>query len=109
MNGEATRAKVAREFIEIVGGLEFLTDGIRAAEMAMILDNLTTAHHGWNNFSTEAAPAKLLHRLVPLSGNIPGAISWRYVKTITMCRIGGYAAWIASRDYDDWLASLLNS
>ena len=105
VNGEVARAKLAREFIEIVGGLEYLPDETIAAEMSMILDNLMTAHHGFDNFFTEEAPARLLHRLVPESGDVPRSVLTKYVKGVTMCRIGnGYGvSWAARRYYDDLL------
>ena len=105
VNGEAPRARLAREFIEIVDGTEFLTDETRAVEISTTLDNLMTAHHGWDNFFTEAAPARLLRRYVPENGDIPMAVLTKYVKTIVMCRIGnGYGvSWAAKGYYDDLL------
>ena len=105
VNGEVARANLAREFIEIVGGLEFLPAETLAAEMSTILDNLTMAHHGWDNFFTEGAPARLLHRLVPESGDVPRTILAKYVKVVTMCRIGnGYGvSWAAQGHYDELL------
>lgn len=104
-NGEVTRANLTREFIEIVDGTEFLTDEILATEMSTTLDNLMTAHSGWDNFFTEAAPARLLHRLVPENGNIPRPVLAKYVKTVVMCRIGnGHGvSWAAQGYYDDLL------
>lgn len=106
-NGEVERATLAREFFEIVEGTEFLTDETRAAEISMTLDNLNTAHLGLNNFSTEAAPARLLSRHVPPNGNVPRPVQAKYVKVITMCRIGnGYGVSYAAQGiYDDLLAS----
>ncbi len=103
VNGEASRAKLAREFIEIVDGTEFLTKETRAAEMSTALDNLMMAHRGWHNFYTEPAPARLLSRLVPKSGDVPRTVWAKYVKTVTMCRIGnGYGiSWAARDHYDD--------
>ena len=107
VNGEAARATLAREFIEIVDGTEFLTDETRATEISTTLDNLMTAHHGLNNFFTEAAPAKLLHRLIPNVGMemFPTIVLAKYVKAVTMCRIGnGHGiSWAAEEYYDDLL------
>lgn len=104
-NGEVTRANLTREFIEIVDGTEFLTDETLATEMSTALDNLMTAHCGWDNFFTEAVPARLLHRLVPKNGAIPRPVLAKYVKTVVMCRIGnGYGvSWAAQGYYDDLL------
>ena len=105
-NGEVPRSNLAREFIEVVGGLDFLPDSTLAPEISMALDNLLTAHNGWNNFRVEGAPARLLHRLVPLTGRVPRPISEKYVKTLTMCTIGnGYGvSWAASEYYDDLIS-----
>ena len=105
-NGEVARASLAREFIEVVEGTEFLTDTTLAAEMSTALENLMTAHQGWNNFYAEPAPARLLHRLVPKSGDVPRAVLAKYVKTLTMCRIGnGFGvSWVALGRYNDLLA-----
>ena len=102
-NGDTTRATLTREFIEIVGGLEYLTDSTRSLELATTLDNLMTAHCGWDNFHTESAPAKLLARIVPENGIVPVDVLPKYVKTLAMCRIGnGYGvSWTARPYYDE--------
>ncbi len=110
-NGEVERAKLAREFLEIVEGLEFLTTEVLTAEMAVTLDNLTTAHYGMDNFFTEAAPARLLQRLVPANGEVPRPVRSKYVKAVTMCRIGnGYGvSWAAQDHYDELLTRFSDS
>ena len=104
-NGEVAKANLAREFIEFVDGQGFLTDTTLSAEMSIALDNLMTAHNGMNNFYTEAPLASSLHNLVPDSGDIPTTVLKKYVKTVTMCRIGnGYGvSWAAQGHYDDLL------
>ena len=106
VNGEVPRANLAREFIEVVGGLEFLPESTLATEISIALDDLLTAHNGWNNFRAEAAPAKLLHHLVPKTGRLPTPILAKYVKTLTLCTIGnGYGVSWAAREYYDCLIS----
>ena len=99
-NGQSERANLAREFIEIVGGFEYLTDDTRAGEMATILDDLITAHDGFNNFHTEPVPARILFRLAR-KGNTPKAVLKKHVKVVVMCRIGnGYGvSWSAKTYY----------
>ena len=103
-NGQKARADLAREFIEVVGGFEFLTDETRAAEMSMIIDDLMTAHHGFNNFYSEPVPARLLFRLAR-PGHVPKIVLKKYVKAVTMCRIGnGYGvSWSAMKYYNRML------
>ena len=106
VNGEVPRSNLAREFIEVVGGLEFLPDSTLSPEISMALDNLVTAHDGWNNFRAEAAPARLLHRLVPVTGRVPVPILKKYVKTLTMCTIGnGFGVSRSAQEYYDDLIS----
>ena len=102
-NGEVTRSSLAREFIEIVDGLDFLPASTLAAEIATALDNLETAHNGWHNFYAEPAPARMLQRLIPGTGDVPRAVLTKYVKTLTLCSIGnGYGfSWAADECYQD--------
>ena len=102
-NGDVARARLAREFIEIVDGQDFLTKEILTTEMSRVLDNLAAAHYGMNNFYTEPGPARLLRRLVPPNGLVPKSVLRNFVKTVTMCRIGnGYGvSWGAKEHYDD--------
>ena len=104
-NGDAVKARLVREFIDIVGGQQFLTDSTLAFEISMALDSLDAAHHGRDNFYNEPAPARSLHRLVPDSGSIPPNVLPKYVKTLTLCRIGnGHGiCWSAQGYYDDLL------
>ena len=105
-NGEVTRSNLAREFIEIVDGLDFLPDSTLVAEISTALDSLETAHNGWHNFHAEPAPARLLHRLIPGNGDVPRAILTQYVKTVALCSIGnGYGvSWAAEEYYSDLIS-----
>ena len=105
-NGEVSRSQLAREFIEIVDGLDFLTDSTLAAEISTALDNLETAHNGWHNFHAEPAPARLLRRLIPGNGEVPRPILTKYVKAVVLCSIGnGYGtSWAAEESYNDLIS-----
>lgn len=109
-NGEATRAKLAREFLEHVGGLPYLPTDALAVEMGTAVDALSAAHGGWNNFHTESGPARIVRNLVPASGAIPRSVLPKFVKTITMCRMGnGYGvSWAATGTYDELIALWTN-
>lgn len=90
-NGEVSRTSLARDFLIIVDGLAYLPTNTIAIEMSSTLDALLSAHNGWNNFHNEPSPARLLQSFVPTSGNIPESVLNKYVKTLTMCKIGnGY-------------------
>lgn len=105
-NGEVARANLTREFIEIVEGQNVLPDLTLAAEIALALDDLIAVHNEWNNFYNEPAPARALHRLVTSSGNIPDTVRHKYIKTVTMCRVGnGRGVSRNARTYYDDLIS----
>lgn len=87
-NGEVTRGKLAREFMELVGGLTYLPQESLALEITTAADALLMAHNGFNNFYNEPPPARQLQRLIPASGIVPLSSVGRYVKAVTMCRIG---------------------
>lgn len=102
-NGEVGRAKLAREFLDLVDGLAYLPSSRLELEISNALDALMAAHNGYNNFYNEPAPARQLQRLIPASGEVPPNASKKYVKTIVMCRIGnGYGiSWAAQPIYDE--------
>lgn len=120
-NGEVSRAKLAREFLDLVNGLTYLPQESMALEISTAVDTLQTVHNGFSNFSNELAPARLLQKLVPVSGQVPNAIVKKYIKVISMCKIGnGYGiSWVAEPIYDEligrfsdgqsyWFVDLLN-
>jgi hypothetical protein len=102
-NGDLNRAQLAREFLELVNGLSFLPTDALALEISLALDNLLAAHSDWNNFSNESSHARILQNLVPASGNVPDSVVAKYVRILTMCRIGnGYGvSWIGQPIYDE--------
>jgi len=102
-NGEVNRAKLAREFLDLVNGLAYLPSSRLEFETSTALDTLMTAHNGYNNFYNEPPPARQLQRLIPASGKVSLNVSKKYVKTVVMCRIGnGYGISLAAEPvYDD--------
>ena len=90
-NAEVSKAKLARNFLTIVNGLSYLPSNTIAVEISSALDTLIVAHNGWHNFYNEPSPARLLKSFVPASGEIPESVLRRYVRVLTMCKIGnGY-------------------
>lgn len=105
-NADVERKRLARQFLTQVQGLGHLTEDTRAAEMSELITNLEAAHYGFNNFHNEPAHARALARYVPETGEIPRAIRGRYVKILTMCRIGnGYGISNAALGYYDRMIS----
>ncbi|MEZ4552452.1 MAG: hypothetical protein R3B59_00930 [Dehalococcoidia bacterium] len=90
-NGDMERARLAREFLERVGGFVELPESTLAIEISNAIDSLYNAHRGFNNFYNEPAPARTLRARVPLTGAVPAAVAQRYVKVVVMCYVGnGY-------------------
>lgn len=105
-NAEINRKNLAYEFLQLVEGLSFLPTDQLTIELNEKLDNLATAHFGFDNFYTESPHAKILAQYVPESGVIPDAVLQKYVKTLVLCRMGnGHGiSWAAKGYYD----SLIN-
>lgn len=87
-NAEVSRAKLAHEFLELVDGLAYLSPASRAVEMTIALDALLVSHHGWNNFYNEWTHARSISALVPENGDVPESVVKKYVKVLTICRMG---------------------
>ena len=87
-NAEIKRKELAKTFLEIVAGLSYLTEDIRAIEMKDSLDTLLTAHYNHNNFYTEEPHARILLKYVSQTGLIPKAIRSYYVKVLLICKLG---------------------
>ncbi len=87
-NAEIIRKNFAKDFLTEVDGLKYLSDEQKAIEIDSILDNLLTAHRGWNNFSNEVAPARMLAKYIPETGEVPDLVREKYVKNIIICRLG---------------------
>jgi len=103
VHGEVSRAKLGQDFLQLVSGLAYLPSDALSVEIATALDAVLSVHSGWNNFANEYAPAHVLQGLVPASGDVPGAVVSKYVKVLTMCKIGnGYGvSWSAESVYSD--------
>jgi hypothetical protein len=87
-NAQLSRAGLAREFLEYVGGLPFLSEDTLAVELSSAIRALLDAHEAWYNFYNEPAPARALQALVPKSGMVPASVRGTYVKALAMCRMG---------------------
>lgn len=87
-NGEIKRKELAKQFLDIVDGLGYLTEDIRAIEMKDRLEALLTAHVNYQNFYTEEPHARILHKYGSETGLIPKAIQSYYVKVLLICKLG---------------------
>ncbi len=87
-NGEIDRKAAANEFLATVNGLPYLPHDTLALEISEKVNNLYSAHIGFNNFHNEPSHAKMLDSYISQAGVIPEPIRKQYVKTIVMARIG---------------------
>lgn len=98
-NGDTTRSERARELLNVVQGSAYLPEPVRTAEISTAIDELLTAHRGFNNFYTEPGPARSLNRLT--SEPVPSAIRDPYVQAVVEAFLtnGNGIAWAADGHY----------
>lgn len=105
-NADLPRKEAAKEFLQIVGGLTYLPEDTQVVELNEKINNLLTAHNGFNNFHNEPAHAKALFSIVPNTGQVPDAVKHNFIKTIVMCYIGnGYGVSVAAYHYYEQLVA----
>lgn len=78
-NGDQEQAELARQLIDLAEGATYLPSEERAWELDGALDDLIDAHNGWSNFYTEPPIARRLQELVGQHGDVPEALSRKYV------------------------------
>jgi hypothetical protein len=107
-NNDAAKAKLAREFLDGVGGASYIPETIRAAEIGTAIDELLAAHRGWNNFNVEPSFARRLASLVGDKGIIPSAVLEQYIEGLVEVFLtnGHGTAWSADEIYKILLAKL---
>lgn len=107
-NGDVTRKTAAKEFLNRVGGLSYLPTDTLSVEINERLDDLMTAHNGWNNFHNEPAHARSLVKYVPPNGIVPASVLHKYVKTLVLCRVGNGSgdSWAAVGYFDQLIAKM---
>lgn len=111
INGEVQRKALAYSFLDIVQGFPYLPSDTLSLKLSDALDELLKAHNGWNNFHNETTPAKLVKSFIPDSGNIPNSVIKKYVKVLTICKIGNEYGTSNSAEeiYDDLIKKWANS
>jgi hypothetical protein len=107
-NNDVTKAGRAREFLDNVGAASYVPDTIRAAEIGTAIDELLTAHRGFNNFHIEPSFARRLESLVGDKGDVPPAIVEKYIDGLVEVFLtnGHGPAWSAEPIYQRLLAKL---
>jgi hypothetical protein len=108
LNNDQKEKELAREFLDIASGLEYIPESLRAAEIDGAIDQLLAAHRGQNNFYNEPSFARQLARLVGERGDIPDAVAEKYVHGLVEVFLtnGNGTAWNAEPTYLDLLGRL---
>ncbi len=104
-HAQITRKELAKDFLNLVNGLGYLTDDQRSIEMGECLKALQTAHNGHNNYYNEEPHAKILSLYVRNNPSIPNNIRFFYVKVIITCKLGnwyGYS-YVANNYYTEMI------
>lgn len=106
-NGDQAERTQARRFLEAVNGVAYIPDELRAAEVQAAIDNLLTAHRGWDNFHNEPPFARALARLVGEDGRVPRQVSTNYARALAEVFItnGNGVTWAADPIYDQLIRS----
>ncbi|MCJ8345593.1 hypothetical protein MJH12_08630 [bacterium] len=73
---------LTKAFLEVVDGMSFIPDNLKAVEISNSIQNLLVAHRNNNNFHSEPPFARELSRVVGQTGNIPKEIRVKYVLCI---------------------------
>lgn len=100
-NNDQEKAKLARQFLEIVNGVAYIPDGLKAAEIEIAMQNLLSAHRNMSNFDSEPAFAKQLTGLIGQAGNVPTQVRNNYVLGVVEVFLtnGNGVAWNAEPYY----------
>lgn len=100
--------KFARELLELVGGLQYIPDDLKATDIQTAIDNLLIAHRGYSNFYSEPLFARELSRLVKNGQSVPSQINRNYLLCLTQVFItnGNGVAWNAESYYKEMLGNL---
>jgi hypothetical protein len=74
--------KLAREFLQLVNAEGYIPDDLRVVEIETAINNLLSAHHGFNNFYNEPSFAKQLNRILGEPPKVPKALGRKYVLSL---------------------------
>ena len=86
-NADILKKNKTQRFLEIVDGLKYKDEDSLNAELLEKLQDLRSAHFGWDNFYNESAHAKSIKESMPVNG-IPNMVKTQFVKIICQCYIG---------------------
>ncbi|MES2545625.1 MAG: hypothetical protein V4548_12120 [Bacteroidota bacterium] len=107
-NNSQDEKKIAREFLQIVNAESYIPDELRAIEIDNSIDNLLSAHRGFNNFYNEPAFARQLQRIIGEPIKLPKSVSKKFIIAIveTFLTNGNGVADSANEIYTNILSNL---
>lgn len=86
-SADSDQSKAARELIDLVGATAYLPEAMRVVELDIAIEELRSAHYGWDNFYTEPTPARRLAGLIG-DGSAPEAVRGRFVQIVVKAFLG---------------------
>jgi hypothetical protein len=100
--------KLSREFLQLVNSESYIPDDLRIVEIETAINNLLSAHRGFNNFYNEPSFARQLSRIVGEPPKVPKALSKKYVLSLVEVFLtnGNGVAVSAEPVYEDLLSKL---
>jgi hypothetical protein len=90
-NADVDRKRLAHEFLDMVGGLTYLTEPELALAIQEKVGRLEMAHEALNNFYNEPPIARELKKFIPATGKVPSQVNDEYVRVLVRCRVGRFA------------------
>lgn len=110
VNGENEKKNAARQFLENVEGLSYLTDAVKTPEINDVLERLIDSHNACDNFYTEPSISRELANLIGKHGSVPDTLNFRYVQVlITVFLSNGHGvAWNAEGTYIELIKKFSN-
>lgn len=107
-NGEQHSQQTSRRFLELVDGLSYLPDSVKAPQLGLSIEDLLEVHNGINNFYNEPPMARQLKSIVGQYGNVPVQLNYSYTKAlVTVFLTNGHGvAWSAEPIYIDLIKNL---
>lgn len=107
-NNSQDEKKLSREFLQIVSAESYIPEDLRAIEIDNTIDNLLSAHRGFNNFYNEPAFARQLLRIIGQPIKIPKSVEKKLIIAIveTFLTNGNGVAVTANEIYTEILSSL---
>jgi hypothetical protein len=100
--------KLSREFLQLVNSESYIPDDLRIVEIETAINNLLSAHRGYNNFYNEPSFARQLSRIVGEPPKVPKTLSKKYVLSLVEVFLtnGNGVAVSAQPIYEDLLSKL---